>query len=371
MKHRIRPKLNKKLALTVFYFKVTIDPARLVPVGASFFKECGFMNGRKGLSRIMSALLAASSMIGGASAGKKEVGKRPNSAGVILNKGSNKLRNQALRRTRAKSAPPLLRNPKTYCFGVPGLFGTAGIGYSVYRLLSKGEKKEEEKKEEEKKEEEKKEDFHMKDEKDEVSEKDNEESSDEVFELGSISNFDGELFDRLGKRICGLLGAYHCHIRKFNGKKYVGVSREAWIGAEFPFEFYYAINGVDVAVALGKACAGFESVFTFLSDKAIGDRSKFISENCVVDENGNMSNRVDGKVLGIKEYLEYLKSKLIVKNSNKLLANEVYAKALRSFLSDCVANSNLKGKVLAEAGKEIYVNEKDGKLYLRNIKKKQ
>ena len=50
--------------------------ARLVPVGASFFKECGFMNGKKGLSRIMSALLAASSMIGGTSAapaGKKDV----------------------------------------------------------------------------------------------------------------------------------------------------------------------------------------------------------------------------------------------------------------------------------------------------------
>ena len=48
----------------------------MVPDGASFLKECVFMNGKKGLSRIMSALLAASSMVGGASAapaGKKDV----------------------------------------------------------------------------------------------------------------------------------------------------------------------------------------------------------------------------------------------------------------------------------------------------------
>ena len=73
-------------------------PARLVPV---FFKECVFMNSKKGLSRIMSALLAATSMIGGAdvSAGSKRKRKAPGVANGVSRKlsgGSNLYRDLAI-----------------------------------------------------------------------------------------------------------------------------------------------------------------------------------------------------------------------------------------------------------------------------------
>ena len=73
--------------------------AHLVPFGASFFKECVFMNSKKGLNRIMSALLAATSFVGQASAApaKKKIVKKVKNVGAgVGNKKRKKEQNEKI-----------------------------------------------------------------------------------------------------------------------------------------------------------------------------------------------------------------------------------------------------------------------------------
>ena len=114
--------------------------AQLVPVGANFLEECVFMNSKKGLSRIMSALLAASSMIGGASACEEKVVKKTNGVGVLL----DSKKNRGFDKRKKELGPPSTKSgvvnwikshPKTSAgVGILGVGGLGAGGYGIYKF---------------------------------------------------------------------------------------------------------------------------------------------------------------------------------------------------------------------------------------------
>ena len=100
------------------------------------------MNSKKGLSRIMSALLAASSMIGGASAREKKVVKKANGAGLVLDGKKNRRRSRrkkadvgvgTVSSSKGTSGYSFWKDPRSYGEAILGLstlgLGTAAVHY--------------------------------------------------------------------------------------------------------------------------------------------------------------------------------------------------------------------------------------------------
>ena len=95
------------------------------------------MNGKKGLGGIMSALLAAMSFVGQASAYAKKKVKKPDSAGVVFNNENGGRRGERKKRldfssTKSGVVGWVKEHPKISA-GI-GLAGLSAIGYGVYRV---------------------------------------------------------------------------------------------------------------------------------------------------------------------------------------------------------------------------------------------